>query len=225
LSGSIYAQQDSIRKNDAPLNPGERKTNINVDGKVYSAIITEEGDTLILADIDNVSISSPAEFKDDEEYKKYMKFRRYATIVYPYAKEAIRIYRESEYAEQHLSKKERKKRYKELDEQLTKEFETPLKNLTKLQGKILVKMIEKETGKTMYDIIKNIKGGFSAFYWNSFSKLYSYDLDEGYVPGVYPILDAVLTDFDLSHRIENESSLKYFNIEELRKKKRTKESK
>ena len=154
----------------------------------------------------------------DEEYKKYQKFRRYAATVFPYAKEAIRIFRETEYASQHLSKRERKKKLKELDKQLTAEFEEPLKGLTKLQGKIMMKMIEKELNQNMYELIKGVKGGFTAFYWNHFSKLYSYDLKEGYHPGDYPILDAVLSDFDVSYRIENESSLKYYNLSELRKK-------
>lgn len=198
----------------------EKKINVKVDGKIYNAIITPEGDTLILADIDDVSVTSVREFENDEEYKKYLKFRRYATLVFPYAKEAIRIFREKEYAAQHLSKKEQKKRMKELDKQLTAEFEEPLKGLSKLQGKILIKMIEKELGQNMYDLIKGVKGGFTAFYWNQFSKLYSYDLKEGYVPGSYPILDVVLGDFDVSYRIENESSMKYFNINEIRKKKK-----
>jgi hypothetical protein len=109
-------------------------------------------------------------------------------------------------------KREQKKRISELEVELTKEFEEPLKNLTKLQGKIMIKMIEKETGKPIYHLIKDLKGGFKAFYWNMFSKLYSYDLKEGYNKGQYPILDAVLQDFDVSYRIENETSLKYVKL-------------
>ncbi len=198
----------------------EKEIKVIVDGKSYTAIVTPEGDTMILADIDDVSITSPTSFANDDEYKKYLKFRRYASIVFPYAKEVIRIWRESEYAAKHMTEKQRKKKLKELDAQMTKEFETPLKNLTKLQGKILVKMIEKEIGQNMHTLIKEVKGGFNAFYWNQFSKLYSYDLKEGYVPGVYPILDVVLKDFDVSYRIENESSMKYFDINEFKKNKK-----
>ncbi len=197
----------------------DREIKLTIGGKSYTAIITPEGDTMILADIDEVSITSPVSFANDDEYKKYLKFRRYASIVFPYAKEVIRIWRESEYAAQHMTPKQRKKKLKELDERLTKEFETPLKSLTKLQGKILVKMIEKEIGQDMYTLIKDVKGGFNAFYWNQFSKLYSYDLKEGYHEGAYPILDVVLKDFDVSYRIENESSMKYFDINEFKKNK------
>mgnify|MGYP001317699234 CR=1 FL=1 len=188
------------------------ETKLTIEGRIYPALITEDGDTLILVDLDNVSITALRTFANDEEYNKYVRFRNYAAKVYPYAKEAIRIFRELEYASQLMSKKEKKKKIAELEEQLTKEFEEPLTNLTKLQGKIMIKMIEKETGQPIYKMIKDLKGGFKAFYWNTFSKLYSYDLKEGYNKGQYPVLDAVLQDFDVSYRIENETSLKYVKI-------------
>lgn len=188
------------------------ETRITIEGRVYPAIITETGDTLILADLDNISVTALRKFANDEEYRKYLRFRNYALKVYPYAKEAIRIYRELEYASAHLSKREKKKKLKELEKQLTDEFEEPLKNLTKLQGKIMIKMIEKEINRPVYYLIKEIKGGFNAFYWHQFSKLYSYDLKEGYNKGDYPVLDAVLQDFDISYRIENETNLKYIKI-------------
>ena len=191
---------------------GGQETKISIEGRIYPALITENGDTLILVDLDNVSITALRTFANDEEYKKYQRFRNYAAKVYPYAKEAIRIFRELEYASDQMTKKEKKKKIAELETQLTKEFEDPLKNLTKLQGKIMIKMIEKETGQPIYNMIKDLKGGFKAFYWNMFSKLYSYDLKEGYNKGDYPILDAVLQDFDVSYRIENETSLKYVKL-------------
>ncbi len=194
-------------------------TKINLRGKIYSAMITEDNDTLILADLDDVSITSFRRFDDDKEQRKYLKMRRYAAKVFPYAKEGIRIFREVEYASQHLSKRERKKKIKKLEKELKEEFEKPLSKLTKLQGKIMIKMIEKETGKTFYSLMRGIKGRFAAFYWNQFGKLYSYDLKAGYVEGRYKILDAVLKDFDLTYRIENDTNLKYISLDEIRKKK------
>jgi hypothetical protein len=199
----------------------EKHTNVSVDGRSYPAIITEEGDTLILAELDEVSISTP-DFTSQEDYNKYLKMQRYAAIVYPYAKEAVAIWREAEYAEKSLSKKEQKRRFKELEEQLTEKFEKPLTNLTKLQGKMLMKMIEREIDQPMYNLIKKVKGGFTAFYWHNFSKLYSYDLKEGYTLGAYPVLDYVLKDYDLKHEIVDGKQMKYFNIEEIRNKKKKK---
>lgn len=190
-------------------------TKLKLKGKIYSAMISD-GDTLILADLDDVSITSFRKFDNEADYKKYQKFRRYAAIVFPYAKEGIRIFREVEYASEHLSKRERKKKIKELEKELKAEFEQPLKKLTKLQGKILIKMIEKETDESMYNLMKQVKGRFTAFGWNQFGKLYSYNLKEGYQEGKYEILDVVLQDFDLSYRIENGTDMKYVRIDEIR---------
>ena len=208
-SDTVYITSDSLSK----LEP--KMAEINLGGQVYSAIITEDGDTLIIAaDIKNVSITSPRSFKDDKEYRKYLKFRRYANKVYPYAKEAIRIFREVEYVSENLSKKEKKKRIKQLQKELKKEFEEPLAKLTKLQGKILIKMIERELDETMYNLIKGLRGRFTAFYWHNFSKLYSYDLKEGYQYGKYHILDIVLQDYNIAYDVRTSRTLKYIKIKE-----------
>lgn len=196
--------------NDTILYQEPAITKVKLKGKVYSALISN-GDTLIVADLEDISITSLRKFADDKDYRKYLKFRRYANKVFPYAQEAIRIFRELEYASEHLSKKERKKEIKRLNKELKEEFEQPLVKLTKLQGKILIKMIERELDEKMYDLIKGLKGRFTAFYWHNFSKLYSYDLKEGYQYGKYTILDAVLQDFDLSFEIRNPGQLKYVN--------------
>ena len=225
LTITTYGQDTLIHRRDSidyvavdkPESVEPIFTELQLKGEVYSAMISD-GDTLILADLDDISITSLRKFDSDADYRKYQKFRRYAAKVFPYAKEAIRIFREVEYASEHLSKREKKKKIKQLEKELKAEFEEPLKKLTKLQGKIMIKMIEKETGHSMYDLMKSLKGRFTAFYWNQFSKLYSYKLKEGYQEGKYEILDAVLQDFDLSYRIEKGTSLKYIKIDEFRTK-------
>jgi len=194
------ALSDTIIYGDEDLDMFETK----VDGRVMTAMITETGDTLIMETLEDISITSLRSFKDEADYLKYMKFKRYAAVVYPYAKEAIRIFRETEHITKTMSRRKRKKHIKKLQEELKTEFEAPLTKLTKLQGKIMVKMIEKELDKSMYDLIKGARGRFAAMYWHNASKLYSYDLKEGYEEGAYPILDAVLQDFDISYRIEQD---------------------
>ena len=179
-----------------------------INGQKYTAMITESGDTLILADIEDISITSLRAFENDEDYLKYLKFKRYAAKVYPYAKEAIKIFREVEYATQNMKKRQRKKYIKELEKELEVKFEEPLTKLTKLQGKILIKMIERELDETMYNLLKSLKGRISAFTWHNMGKLYSYDLKEGYNEGKYKILDAVLQDFNVSYRMEAEEKMR-----------------
>ncbi len=174
-------------------------------GKVVKMMLDENGDTLYLAnDLLTVSLSSPRTFKSRDDYLRYRRYLRYAAIVYPYAREAIRIFDEVQNNTAHLKKRKRKKYVKKLQRELETEFEEPLKKLTKTQGMILTKMIERETGHSMYELIKSLRGGFAAGYWNLAGKFWGYHLRDGYRPGEDPILDAVLSDFELSRSQQEE---------------------
>ena len=182
------------------LQAQDTEENVVIDGYLVTRIITDEGDTLYLSNLDEYSITSLENFESGEDYKLYKRYRRYALKVYPYALEAIKIFKEVEYATENMKERERKKYIKKLSKKLKKEFEDPLKKLTKTQGMILTKMIEKELDTSMYKLIKNMRGGFSAGYWNTTAKFFGYKLKRGYVEGDDPILDAVLKDFDISYK-------------------------
>lgn len=208
ISAQDPTDEGYIGVKDTIINPDDNELNIfktEIQGQIVTAMVTEEGDTLYMADLDDISITSLRTFKNDADYRKYIRFKHYAAVVYPYAKEAIRIFRETEYATQELSRRKRKKHIKRLEEELKTEFEEPLTKLTKLQGKIMIKMIEKELDKSMFDLIGGLRGKFTAFYYHNLAKLYSYDLREGYQYGKYEILDAVLQDFDISYRIDQDN--------------------
>ncbi|MCB0611121.1 MAG: DUF4294 domain-containing protein, partial [Lewinella sp.] len=66
---------------------------------------------------------------------------------------------------------------------------------------ILIKMVEKELDTPMYTLIRNLKSGVAASYWNTLGKLYGHDLKEGYIPGKDPVLDAVLNDLNISYDV------------------------
>ncbi|MEL6122619.1 MAG: DUF4294 domain-containing protein [Bacteroidota bacterium] len=170
-------------------------------GDQYMSALIQDGDTLIVAEIANIIISSPRSFANREEQLRYLKYRRYAAKVYPYAKEAIRIFREAQYASANLNKRKRKRYLRRLSKDLQKEFSEPLSGLSKTQGKILVKMIERELETPMFDLIKLTQGKIKAMYWNQSSKLYGYRLKPGYEHGQNPILDVVLQDFDISYQV------------------------
>lgn len=180
----------------------ERMEELKINGEIVTALITEDNDTLIIADLDNVTVSSLRKFKNKAEEKRYWKYRRYAVKIYPYAVKAIKIFKETEYVTLTMKKRKRKKHIKRLSKELKEEFEQPLKKLTKTQGLILTKMIEKELGQSMYTLIKGLRGNTSAFFWNTMAKFYGYQLKETYQPGKDPIMDAVLTDFDVSHKLK-----------------------
>jgi hypothetical protein len=184
LGGSIWAQDSGYTK---------------VNDQYYKYMIDDCGDTLIVASLDGISISSLRAFDNDDDYRRYRRYRQYAVKVYPYAAQAVRIFRETEYATNNLSNRESKQYIRRLQRELKDEFADPLKNLSKTQGLILIKMIERETEKPMFDLIKNLRGGITASYWNTMGKLFGHSIRDGYIDGEDKILDAVLDDFDVSY--------------------------
>ena len=80
-----------------------------VNGKYYPYLVDDCGDTLIVAQLGDVSVSSPEVFNTEEEYKQYRRYRIYAQRAYPYAVDAIRIYRETEYMMQNMKNRKRRR--------------------------------------------------------------------------------------------------------------------
>ena len=179
-------------------------SNKKINGEIMTILITESGDTILLADdLQAVSITSPRAFKNREERQRYYKYKRYALKVYPYAVKAIKIFRQMEVATKTMKKRKRRKYIKNLQREYEKEFKEPLKRLTKTQGKILIKMIEKEIDDNFYDLLKGLRGGFNARVWQTAGKFYGYNLKDGYTPGEDPILDMVMGDLNISYEINN----------------------
>lgn len=161
--------------------------------------IIERNDTIYISTLDPVSISAPRKFATKEDYQRYMLYRRYAIIVYPYAVKAIQLYNEIDEETQDLKKRKAKKIINDYHRELKEEFTDQLKHLTRTQGRILIKMIEKEIDRPFYDILKDLKGGVTAGYWNTLGKIYGYKLKDQYTTGEDHILDVVLMDFDLTY--------------------------
>lgn len=167
------------------------------DGRVLQVRI-EGNDTIVLASIPEVVIKAPPVFADDEEYRQYMRYKRYAMEVLPYAMEGIRLYREYQRETEDMKKGQAKKYAKNIQKDVRDVFTDRLKDLSRTQGKILVKMIENHLDMPMYDVLRDVRGGFTATKWQTVGRLYGYDLKEGYIPGKDRILDMILNDIELN---------------------------
>ena len=172
-------------------------TIVHHDGRVMRIRISGT-DTLVVATIPEVVVKAPRVFANDEEYRQYMRYRRYATQVLPYAIESIKLYRRYETETEGMSKGQAKRHAKKIQKEVKEEFTDPLKDLTRTQGKILVKMIERHLDTSMYEVLKNVRGTFTAAKWQTVGKLYGYDLKEGYHAGEDKVLDLILCDFEIT---------------------------
>lgn len=167
------------------------------DGRVMRVRITGT-DTLVVASIPEVVIKAPPVFANDEQYRQYMRYRRYAMDVLPYAIEAIKLYRKYERETVGMKRGQAKRYAKNMQKTVKDDFMDHLKDLSRTQGKVLVKMIERKLNTPMYTVLRDVRGSFTATKWQTIGKLYGYDLKEGYQPGKDPILDLVLRDFEIN---------------------------
>ena len=122
--------------------------------------------------------------KIDPESKKQfelLKNRVYRT--YPYAKIASeRLTTLSKGMANLQTNKEKKKYFKIVEDYLSNEFEAKLKKLSRKQGQILVKLIHRQTGTTTYELVKNLKSGWKAFWSNTTAKMFDISLKRQYLP-------------------------------------------
>ena len=168
-----------------------------VDSQMVTVLV-KDGDTIIVAELNRAVVTAPKEFDYSDDRERYSKYRRAAAVAYPSAVQATRLYFQLNKELEGKPPREQKKIIKQVSKRLKDEFEDPLKNLTKTQGLLLTKMIEKKLDRPFYDIIKELKGGFTAFYYHEISKRYGYDLKDGYRYGADEVMDAVLEDFDIN---------------------------
>lgn len=173
-----------------------QKTTIN--GEIVNVLINGK-DTLLLADLGNVNVTSPRKFASKEDRDRYYRLRRSAQKVYPYALEAIKLYREVQVETDGKKKNKKRREVKKIQNEYRGVFQDQLKKLTKTDGKVLIKMIERELDVPFYSLVKDLRGGFQAFYWQQFGKMYGYNLKDGYLLGEDPLLDAVLEDYDIPY--------------------------
>jgi Domain of unknown function (DUF4294) len=135
-------------------------------------------------------------FKDFGEQRQYYLYLRAAKKVYPYAIQAVNLYKEIETETQEMRKGQRRRYIKKQNSELKDEFKEQLKNFSRTEGKVLIKMIEREVNKPFYQVISETKGGMTALYWHNLGKIWGYDLKDGYKTGADPLLDEILTDYD-----------------------------
>lgn len=151
---------------------------------IYLPAKIVNGDTIIEATLPEVVVGEPRpQFENRLQEKQYWRLVNNLKKVMPYAKMAKQKLDEMNAHYLLLkSDKEKKKYAKEMEDQIRAQFENQLKNLTITQGKLLIKLIYRETGSTSYDIVKEFRGGLSAMFWQALARLFGSSLKTKYDP-------------------------------------------
>jgi len=153
-------------------------------GKLMPAKI-ENGDTIVLANLDEITIPSDSKpiFESKRAERKYTRLVYNLKKVYPYAKMArSKLGEMNEHFKTLSSESERKSYTKQVEKEIRDQFEDQLKDLTRTQGMLLIKLIDRETGKVSYDLVKELRGNFSAFFWQTLARLFGMNLKTKYDP-------------------------------------------
>ncbi|CAM4452750.1 DUF4294 domain-containing protein [Flavobacterium terrigena] len=151
-------------------------------------VYIQDSDTIREIVIEEVTVTDESRMKLTKEEREQIKLlERRVRVVYPYAKmTAEKLTQINATMAKLKTQKEKKKYFKLVEKYLNDEFEPKLKKLSRKQGQILVKLINRQTGKTTFDLIKDYKSGWKAFWSNNTAKLFNINLKETYDPMEVP---------------------------------------
>jgi hypothetical protein len=141
------------------------------------------GDTVLVMEIPEVNIYPGYMYKNRWDYWRYQRLVRNVKAAYPYAKLAgIKLSELDRELMKVESEKKRKELIKETEKKIRSDFEEDVKKLTITQGRILIKLIDRETGNTTYYVLQNIKGNISAVFWQAIARIFGSNLKSEYDP-------------------------------------------
>ena len=145
--------------------------------------IIEGVDTIPVVNLQVVSISDSASPEYLKNLQAYYRLRFNVLKVYPYARlAAVKINEMNGKMEKMASKRDKKRYRKDVEELVRKDFEDQIKKMSINQGNVLIKLLDRETGHTSYELIKDLKGSLNAFFAQGVAKLFGHDLKNEYDP-------------------------------------------
>lgn len=148
-------------------------------GTVYTEIFN--GDTIPLICLKTVYVFPKEQFKNKREEKFYWKLVRDIKVAYPLSKIVFYTLLETmDYMETLPDDKAKQKHLRRMEKDLVKEYEPTIRKMTYNQGKILIKLIDRECNFSSYELIKAYRGSFTAGIWQGVAKLFRSDLKAEY---------------------------------------------
>jgi hypothetical protein len=202
----VYGQTSAVQKDSIPEN--------------YLVIV---GDTIInnSINLNEVYILPKLKFTSSESRRQYLILQRKTVKVYPYAKLAAdRLDSLKNRMGSIKSKRKQKKYTRMVQKYLEEEFTEKLKKFTITEGQILIKLIHRQTGETAFDLVKDLRSGWRAFWYNNTARIFNMSLKLPFDPQNseedYLIEDILLRQFQ-NGRLDYQKPFNTFDIYELSK--------
>mgnify|MGYP000858025480 CR=1 FL=1 len=170
----------------------------------YATTTLDNGEVVPWFAIEEIVITAIRRFKTEEERQKYLRLKRNVIRVLPYAIYAQRRYdqldRDLALAN---SRREEKRLIKECEREIKDKITSEVKNLSISQGKILIKLIERQTGSTSYELVKDLKGNISAFVFQGVAKIFGHDLKSTYDPQEEYEIENIIREYERMRPVAN----------------------
>lgn len=167
---------------------------IDMGGNPVTAVV-KDGDTLYVTQLEEAVIQPGVKRKaTNRDLRQYRRLIYNVKKVYPYAKLAGVKFKE---VNDHLmtlkTDRERREYIKQVEDEILKQYEEELKDLTITQGRILIKLIDRETSKTSYEVVKELRGSFRATFWQAIARIFGSNLKTEFHPeGEDKMLDEIM---------------------------------
>jgi hypothetical protein len=174
---NLYAQEQDTTKNTNII----VAKNISAADIITTRAIIYEGDTISIKTLEYVYLKSVLTEAQKAALAKYNRLRNAVYVTYPYARRAGIVMNDINAKLVGVTDKTQRKTYiKSREKELKKEFTSPLKDLSIYQGKVLMKLINRETGSNCYEIIKEFKGGVTARFYQTVIFFFDGNLKQSY---------------------------------------------
>ena len=152
------------------------------DGHFTFAVISEEGDTMPLYHLREVTVYSSGMLLTPKEIRNNAKLIRNVRLMLPYAREGKRRLDVLEVEIANLPKKQRKAAIKAAEKQLLADYKGELSKYTFSQGLVLIKLIDRETSRTAYNIVGELRGTFRAGLYQALARIFGFNLKTKFDP-------------------------------------------
>ncbi len=183
---SCLVASPSFAQNDKPMTlaPEEMKVDIShptLEPMVKVGKVLLDGDSIPYVELNNIYVYPPAEFKSKRERERYNRLVYNVKKTLPIAKEAQKIIVETyEYLQTLPNKKARDAHMKLVEANIVETYKPRMKKLSYSQGKLLIKLINRECNSTSYELVKAFMGPIRAGFWQAFAWVFGASLKKGY---------------------------------------------
>lgn len=150
--------------------------------------------TILMVKMEEVKVTRERNWQNDTVRYRYNQMKYYVTTILPYLKEATVLFTElnNKTNDPTVSKKERKEYISSKQDEIKNKFESDIKKLNETQGVLLMKLIGRQTGVNIYEMLREFKSPFTAIKWQAYARFNGFNINRKYNPEEEPMLEHIM---------------------------------